>query len=311
MATKPVTPWDVTTALFRSSKDGSLEAGQIVSGIMDNDKAITIGQAYAFISKWLKLKIIARHTWGHYHVTANGMAITGEPEKAKRGRPVKFTPRPEPLEVRPPQPKGTRPPCPFKKGDHVRRVKESNIHSRDARGVVEDVVGEIVYVRWNGEPARRRIYPNDAILTPAYAKYDAIEKYDPATDKSGQPTSRVLAKGKKATRRKNPVARVENPRVLPNHTEFEIFSGLPIPPIKTNSGPDHVGGKPCKYPFASLNVNDSFDVPCDAKANARIMVRRLAPAVGYFSKKLGWKFVTRTIRGDKGQPDIIRVWRVK
>lgn len=69
---------------------------------------------------------------------------------------------------------------------------------------------------------------------------------------------------------------------------YEIEKNLPMPPIK--------GGT--KYPWASLNVGDSFLVGFDKGASVR-------SGVTYAGKKLKRKFICR--KEETGY----RVWRIK
>jgi hypothetical protein len=64
-----------------------------------------------------------------------------------------------------------------------------------------------------------------------------------------------------------------------------------------------------KYPFECMKVGVSFFIPCDDESEHSTPSYRLANQLRALSwkygKRLGWKFVTRTV--DCG----VRVWRVE
>jgi hypothetical protein len=80
---------------------------------------------------------------------------------------------------------------------------------------------------------------------------------------------------------------------------IEIENSIPIPATKRPGA-----GRRGTYPFAALEVGQSFFVPNQpGKTN-----RRLRTAIGglaqYITKKTGYRFTSRTVEGG------IRVWRV-
>lgn len=94
---------------------------------------------------------------------------------------------------------------------------------------------------------------------------------------------------------------------------FKIERGLPIPPSRGGSSGRIPGKKPPRYPFADMEVGDSFDAPRDMgvapppsyadrrqtaiKAHAYRWCHDFAPET---------EFTTRLIDGS-----ICRCWRVK
>lgn len=76
-------------------------------------------------------------------------------------------------------------------------------------------------------------------------------------------------------------------------SDFKIEKQVPVP----KSYRQH------KYPFADMEVGDSFFVPEDDGGNR---VRdRVAPAANGYGKPRGWKFTTRTVEGGA------RCWRIE
>lgn len=78
--------------------------------------------------------------------------------------------------------------------------------------------------------------------------------------------------------------------------QIKFGSGLPVPESKR--------GRIFRFPFDRLEVGESF-VILGMKYNC------LSPYRKYAELRLGRKFVTRLIRGEKNKPIGTGVWRVK
>lgn len=62
------------------------------------------------------------------------------------------------------------------------------------------------------------------------------------------------------------------------------------------------------YPFMHMEVSDSFLVPYSVKNGDKTKTgTSVSAASHYWTKKLGYKFITRNITKEKG----IRVWRIE
>ena len=82
--------------------------------------------------------------------------------------------------------------------------------------------------------------------------------------------------------------------------EYLIERGVPVPPGRTRMGSN-------SFPFANMEVDDSFFVPEDAAKNAR-------SSSGSFAKRHGVKFtVRRTNETDEAGQNVagVRVWRTE
>lgn len=77
-----------------------------------------------------------------------------------------------------------------------------------------------------------------------------------------------------------------------------IEHGIPVPVLQRKPSKGGKPGPEPTYPFAGLDVSDSFFVP-DAT------IRRLSAAAAYWQRKTGWKFKCRTVDGG------VRVWRIQ
>ena len=75
---------------------------------------------------------------------------------------------------------------------------------------------------------------------------------------------------------------------------LEVQSGVPIPKRLHRGG--WVSGT-SKYPFAKMNVGDSFQIP---KKNIAVTARQWKKAAG----KHDWRFVVRQFEGS------YRIWRI-
>lgn len=73
---------------------------------------------------------------------------------------------------------------------------------------------------------------------------------------------------------------------------YAIETNIPVPQIGGR------GRKSSVYPFAQMNVGDSFFVP-------GITTTKITGTVFHHGKRLNMKFVTRTVDGG------VRVWRTK
>lgn len=74
---------------------------------------------------------------------------------------------------------------------------------------------------------------------------------------------------------------------------FEIEKNLPLPERQRGTP-----GRNAKYPFAKLEVGDSFFIP-------GIKVQSASRNANYHSMRLGRKFVCRTVDGG------VRIWRIE
>jgi hypothetical protein len=83
-----------------------------------------------------------------------------------------------------------------------------------------------------------------------------------------------------------------NEREIDMVTEFKIEKNIPLSP----SG----SGRATLYPFAALDVGDSFLVP---NADRRTQ-QKLSTCGQYHARRRGLKFATRSVDGG------VRVWRV-
>lgn len=73
---------------------------------------------------------------------------------------------------------------------------------------------------------------------------------------------------------------------------YEIEKSVPLAEVERGSG------RPALYPFAVMEVGDSFFVP-------RVSVIGMSRRVHYWQKKLNAKFACRTVAGG------CRVWRTE
>lgn len=76
---------------------------------------------------------------------------------------------------------------------------------------------------------------------------------------------------------------------------FQIESGIPIPPRRSPNI--------AVYPFAEMNVGDSFFVPKSDGGTVTAALSRVQSAAGAHSRRHGGKFSIRR------QDDGVRVWR--
>jgi hypothetical protein len=67
-------------------------------------------------------------------------------------------------------------------------------------------------------------------------------------------------------------------------------------------------GRPCKYPFAELQVGDSFAIPLAGimRSNGDLAVVRLGAAAVSYARRYGGKFTVRTDRENNSA----RCWRL-
>jgi hypothetical protein len=75
---------------------------------------------------------------------------------------------------------------------------------------------------------------------------------------------------------------------------FEIEKDIPVPPARNK----------VTYPFADMEVGDSFFVPCDPDGVLKTE-RRVSAAAAQYRRRMSVKFVTR--REETG----VRVWRAE
>ena len=78
---------------------------------------------------------------------------------------------------------------------------------------------------------------------------------------------------------------------------IEIESGIPIPATK------RPGGRRSTYPFADLDVGQSFFVPNQPGKTNRQLIMAISGAAQHITRKTGHRFTSRTLEGG------IRVWR--
>lgn len=77
--------------------------------------------------------------------------------------------------------------------------------------------------------------------------------------------------------------------------EIAIESGVPLPTKET---------KKSRYPFARMNVGDSFLIE-GAKNSSSYEAMRVRSAASHYARRDGKKFTVRVVEGG------IRVWRVE
>lgn len=68
-------------------------------------------------------------------------------------------------------------------------------------------------------------------------------------------------------------------------------------------------GRPCKYPFAELQVGDSFAVPLAGSimlGKGDVAVGRISAAAVAYARRYGGKFTVRTDR----ENNVARCWRL-
>jgi hypothetical protein len=85
---------------------------------------------------------------------------------------------------------------------------------------------------------------------------------------------------------------------------MQIERGIEIPEVVGRSP----GRKP-KYPFADMEVGDSFSVHLNKKGDkveAKKVAVRLSVSVAYYQRNYGGRFTTRTML-DEG---VVRCWKV-
>ena len=79
---------------------------------------------------------------------------------------------------------------------------------------------------------------------------------------------------------------------------IEIENGIPIPAPKRPGA-----GRKCIYPFAALEVGQSFFVPNQPGKTNRQLIMAIGGSAQHITKKTGHRFTSRTVEGG------IRVWR--
>lgn len=82
---------------------------------------------------------------------------------------------------------------------------------------------------------------------------------------------------------------------------YEIEKGVEMP-AAVNSG-----GRKAKYPWAKMEIGDSFFVPANG-CSMRNVQDRFASAAAQWAKRHGSKFATRQVK--EPEPGV-RVWRVE
>ena len=81
-------------------------------------------------------------------------------------------------------------------------------------------------------------------------------------------------------------------------SEFKIEKGIPLAPKRRPS-------KSTKYPWAEMEVGDSFFVPAEANVTRRALSDRVQRSAAYAKKTLGRKF---KLRSDETG---VRIWRTE
>lgn len=82
--------------------------------------------------------------------------------------------------------------------------------------------------------------------------------------------------------------------------KITVESGIPAPSGRAG------------YPFASMDVDESFFIECDTFEEAKKYVTSIGTSARNFAKKHeGVKFTTRTITNEKNQIEGVRCWRVE
>jgi hypothetical protein len=87
---------------------------------------------------------------------------------------------------------------------------------------------------------------------------------------------------------------------------YTISSNLPIPPVTHKKR-----GKPTKYPYAAMEVNNSFDVPVAPDEDAKKVIDRMRNTSAAWAKRNApaSRFTVRAICED-GRNALVRVWRI-
>jgi hypothetical protein len=75
---------------------------------------------------------------------------------------------------------------------------------------------------------------------------------------------------------------------------YEIEKNIPVPPPRSRS----------TYPFADMEIDDSFFVPCEPDA-VRNTERRVSASAAQYGRRHSTKYATRR------EEDGVRVWRVE
>jgi hypothetical protein len=87
-------------------------------------------------------------------------------------------------------------------------------------------------------------------------------------------------------------------------------TGMSIAIDKNIPAPAGTRGRPARYPFADMEVGDSFAVPLAGetwgKGTSDKAVSRLSNASNSFGKRNNWKFVTRSRKAE----GVVRCWRI-
>lgn len=85
---------------------------------------------------------------------------------------------------------------------------------------------------------------------------------------------------------------------------IQIKKGIPLPKSKT------FGGRPGRYPFADMEVEDCFDIPVKAEEEADAVLRRMRVASASWRKRTNaaCSFAVRVMEEDGLA--LVRVWKV-
>ena len=88
--------------------------------------------------------------------------------------------------------------------------------------------------------------------------------------------------------------------------DIVIDKGIPIPPIASKGG--RRTGKRRLYPWADMEVGDSFAVPADGKMDARkksMTLLTIAHSPVSTLARRNWRFTARSF------DDHVRIWRIE
>lgn len=81
---------------------------------------------------------------------------------------------------------------------------------------------------------------------------------------------------------------------------IKIDAGIPLPPRRRG------GGRPWKWPFAQMEIGDSFATALKAGESSSQSMRRVDYL--YAGRRLGWKYTGRCLV-ENGNP-VLRIWRI-
>lgn len=84
---------------------------------------------------------------------------------------------------------------------------------------------------------------------------------------------------------------------------IQVKKGIPVPANKT------LGGRPSRYPFSDMEINDCFDVAVKEGEKADAVLRRMRVVATGWKKRnsVACGFAVRVVE-EAGQP-LVRIWK--